>query len=233
MLSAASAPHTSVLAWFDGGATSDIILYPVLLLVLCGAVQSVQIRSISPGQKWPGFYFAPLQYSHIQAFTAAFLSSMQFMRPKRQNRLQGFTVAFPLICSIPAHAIQQPHKPPIHRLRSAGGHTVKCCTSTNTRYHRHAGRCTGQRSRPIIIRYTRARPCYESTPDGAADCRPCQPGGVSVSTCTGSARRLAIWHRSAVSAHPPPGRAVQQPGRGGRRGTIDGYRRISFRAFAR
>jgi hypothetical protein len=29
--------------------------------------------------------------------------------------------------------------------------------------------------------------------------------GVSVSTCTGSARRLAIWH-------PPPGRAVQQRG---------------------
>nr|DAT92242.1 MAG TPA: hypothetical protein [Caudoviricetes sp.] len=33
--------------------------------------------------------------------------------------------------------------------------------------------------------------------------------------------------------HPPPGGAVQRQGRGGRRGTIDGYRRVSFRAFAR
>jgi hypothetical protein len=46
-----------------------------------------------------------------------------------------------------------------------------------------------------------------------------QPGGLR--SGTGSACR------------PPPGRAVQQQGRGGRRGTIDGYRRISFRAFAR
>lgn len=40
------------------------------------------------------------------------------------------------------------------------------------------------------------------------------------------AQRLTVWH-------PPPGGAVQQQGRGGRRGTIGGYRRISFRAFAR
>nr|DAZ42724.1 MAG TPA: hypothetical protein [Caudoviricetes sp.] len=31
----------------------------------------------------------------------------------------------------------------------------------------------------------------------------------------------------------PPGGAVQRQGRGGRRGTIDGYRRISFRPFGR
>jgi hypothetical protein len=94
MLSAASAPHTSVLAWFDGGATSDIILYPVLLLVLCGAVQSVQIRSISPGQKWPGFYFAPMQYSPIQAFTAAFLPSMQLYRHRRKTAHRALQALF-------------------------------------------------------------------------------------------------------------------------------------------
>ena len=38
---------------------------------------------------------------------------------------------------------------------------------------------------------------------------------------------------SAVKAHPPPGGAVQQQGCGGRRGTIGGYRRSSFRAFSR
>ena len=49
-----------------------------------------------------------------------------------------------------------------------------------------------------------ARPCYGSMPDCATYRRPYQPGG-----------------------------AVQRQGQGGRRGTIDGYRRISFRAFAR
>lgn len=76
---------------------------------------------------------------------------------------------------------------------------------------------------PIIIRYIRVQgcACYGSMPDGATHRRPYRPGGVSVSTCTGSAR------------HPPPGGAIQQQGRGGRRGTIDGCRRIYFRAFAR
>ena len=50
-----------------------------------------------------------------------------------------------------------------------------------------------------------ALPCYGSMPDGAADRRPCKPGGVSVSTYTGSARRLAIWHRSAVNQGGHPG----------------------------
>jgi hypothetical protein len=72
-------------------------LHPVFLLVLCGAVQSVQIRSISPGQKWPGFsfalhllrvqgfYFALLQYSPIQAFTARFVPSMQLYRTRSKT----------------------------------------------------------------------------------------------------------------------------------------------------
>ena len=51
---------------------------------------------------------------------------------------------------------------------------------------------------------------YRSMPDSAAHRRPCKPGGLQ----SGSG-------------------AVQRHGRGGRRGTIDGYRRISFRAFAR
>lgn len=103
MQSAASAPHTSVLAWFDGGATSDFFLYPVRFLVFLCAVQSVQIRSIPPGQKWPGFsfalhllrvqgFFALLQYSHIQAFTAAFIPSMQLYHTRHKTAyraLQG------------------------------------------------------------------------------------------------------------------------------------------------
>lgn len=49
---------------------------------------------------------------------------------------------------------------------------------------------------------------------------------------TMQARRCQLLP-SANRWHPPPGGAVQQQGNGGRRGTLDGYRRISFRAFAR
>lgn len=57
-----------------------------------------------------------------------------------------------------------------------------------------------------------------------------QPGGVSILPKPDG---LQSGTGSAVRAHPPPGGTVQQQGRGGRRGTIDGYRRSSFRAFAR
>lgn len=97
------------------------------------------------------FLFARQRISYTHAFTAAFLTSMQFIPQQRQNRLQGFTAAFPLILPIPAHTMQQPHKQTIHRLRHVGGHTLKRSTFTDTRYHRHAGRCISQHSRPIII----------------------------------------------------------------------------------
>ena len=40
-----------------------------------------------------GFYFALLQCSHIQAFTARFVPLMQFMPPTQKNSAQGFTAA--------------------------------------------------------------------------------------------------------------------------------------------
>lgn len=98
-------------------------------------------------------------------------------------------------------------------------------SSTYQRYHRHAGRCAGQHSRHIIIRYIRG--------GSAAYRKPCLRRGLD----TSHARRLAIWHRvssqgvPAYTLHP----AGQSSGRGrsGRRGTIGGYRRSSFRASAR
>ena len=56
-------------------------------------------------------------------------------------------------------------------------------SSAYHRYNRHAGRCTAQHSRPIIIMYIRVRRCYGSTPDSAAYHRPCQPGGVIPAAC--------------------------------------------------
>lgn len=147
---------------------------------------------------------------------------MQIIPPQRKNRSQGFTAAFPLICPIPAHTIQQPHKPAMHRLLRAGGHTVKRCVSTDTRYHRHAGHCTGQRSRPIIIRYIRVQhTANHASPAGsaptvcgslasAAPGAPAegsasspvqgQPGGVSMLLTPGG-----LQSGTESFFHPPPG----------------------------
>lgn len=113
-----------------------------------------------------GFYFALLQCNPIQAFTAAFLSLMQIIPPKLQNRLHGFTGAFPLICSIPAHNTantQAAYTPPAPRWRAQ-----------RQALHLHRYQIPAQRRTlcsskqpPIIIRYIRVQrcaPCYGSMP---------------------------------------------------------------------
>ena len=54
----------------------------------------------------------------------------------------------------------------------------------------------------------------------------CFPRPAAGGLAPGQRSGRAVWH-------PPPGGAVQRQGHGGRRGTIGGSRRISFRAFAR
>lgn len=154
-----------------------------------------------------GFYFCPATIQPNTSVYSTLCIIHAIIPPKRQNRLHGFTAAFPLICAIPAHTIQHPHKPPIHRLRNAGWHTVKCCTSTNTRYHRHAGRCTGATCPPTIIMYIRVQRC-----------------APVVDLCQ------AVQHSAD---HASGSGTVQWQGHGGRCGTTGGYRRISFLAFAR
>nr|DAE49537.1 MAG TPA: hypothetical protein [Caudoviricetes sp.] len=53
-----------------------------------------------------------------------------------------------------------------------------------------------------------------------------RPAACNLAPGQRSGRTGSVWH-------PPPGGAVQRQERGGRRGTIGGYRRSSFRAFAR
>ena len=69
-----------------------------------------------------GFYFCAAAYQPHTSVYSGFSAVHAIIRSKRQNRLQGFTAAFPLICHIPAHTIQQTHKPTIHHLRHAGAH---------------------------------------------------------------------------------------------------------------
>lgn len=183
-----------------------------------------------------GFYFALSQYSRIQAFTTAFLPSMQLYRPhcKTAHRaLQGFSTLFT----------------PFHRRRyqtDTSGYNTACstleritapgCTPAHTKYKRYARMLYRSAQPPYYNNvYIRVRPFYGSMPDGATHRRPCQPGGVSILPTPGglqSGTGQQSRHTGSVW-HPPPGGAVQQLGRSGRRGTIGGYRRISFRAFAR
>ena len=72
---------------------------------------------------------------------------------------------------------------------------------------------TGQRLH--LYRVSPAAVSMLSTPNGLQSGTGQQPG-----------RTWSAWH-------PPPSGTVQQQERGGRRGTIGGSRRISFRAFAR
>lgn len=122
------------------------------------------------------------------------------------------------------------------------GYNAACATpgasqrrSASSAYQIPAPRRTLYRSSqpPIIIRYIRVQgcACYGSMPDGATHRRPCRPGGVSVSTCTGSARRLSIWHR--VSLTPSTRRG--SPAAKARRAARNHQRRsrFPFRAFAR
>lgn len=102
--------------------------------------------------------------------------------------------------------------------------------------------CADQHRPSIIIRYIRGcrgAPCYGSMPAAAG--QRLHPSIWQGSTRRGlnafHARRLEILHRvsgqggRSGALHP----AGQSSGRsnGGRRGTIGGYRRISFRAVAR
>ena len=167
-----------------------------------------------------GFYFCPATYELPTSVYSGFYSVHAIIQPKCQNRLQGFTAAFPLICPIPAHTIQQPHKPPIHRLFHAGGHSVKRCTCTDTRYYRHAGRYTSQHSRPIIIRYIRVQ-----------GCAPVMDSCQAVQHTTDHASPAACSLAPGQPGTLYPAEQSSSRGRGGRRGTTGGLSPQLFSGF--
>lgn len=187
-----------------------------------------------PGQKWPGFsfalyplrvqgfYFALLKCSPIQAFTARFVPSMQLYRPHRKTAhraLQAFFRPFAVFCRCCMAGASDYTTPPAPRWSTSRHRNASSAyqippprrtlySSTQTAYYNN------------VYKGATVRPCYGSMPDGAAYRRPCQPGGV----CS---------YRGGSLASAAPGGAVQQQERDGRRGTIGGSRRSSFRAVAR
>lgn len=156
----------------------------------------------SPGQKWPGFSFA-LHPTRCRAFILPRCNAASYKRLQRVLCCQ---------CNYTAHATKQstglysgfsddctrstardtrqtqatiiPHTPrwSVSQRRSA---------SSEYRYQHHAGRYTGQHSRPIIIRYIRAQRCApvidpcqtvqriadHANPTGQSDSR-CAAGGA-------------------------------------------------------
>ena len=152
-----------------------------------------------------GFYFALLQYSHIQAFTVRFVPLMQLYHPHHKTvhrALQGIPRLFD---PFQRTTIQQIHKPPMHRLHHTRGHTIKRSTSTDTRCNRHAGRCTGATCPPTIIMYIRVQRC-----------------APVVDLCQ------AVQHSAD---HASGGGTVQRQGHGGRRGTTSGLPPRLFSGF--
>ena len=126
----------------------------------------------SPGQQWPGFsfalhllrvqgfYFSLLQYSPIQAFTAAFISFMQVYTThatkQRTGLYRGFSCDLYHSTAVYTRPTQAAIIPSVQRWNVSQRRST---SSAYTGYHRHAGRCTAQHSRPIIIRYIRVQGC--------------------------------------------------------------------------
>ena len=91
---------------------------------------------------YSGFYiihelYHPHNKTVHRALQALFLRFDLFHRPRYQTDTSGYNAT----CATLEH-ITAPGRPPVH-----------------TRYQRHAERRTGQRSRPIIIRYIRVQGC--------------------------------------------------------------------------
>lgn len=106
-----------------------------------------------------GLYFCPATYKPQASVYSGFSAINAIIPPQHQKRLQSFTVAFPLIRPIPAHTIQQLHKRLYTACDTPEGIPSSAAPPHIPRYHRRAVRCTGQHSRPIIIRYIRVQRC--------------------------------------------------------------------------
>lgn len=173
-----------------------------------------------------GLLFCPAAIQSHTSVYSEFCAVHATIPPTSQNSTQGFTGDFPVICPILPPTIPDRHKRLQYRLRHVGTYHSVAAHPAYTRYQRHAGRCTGQHSRPIIIRYIRTQRC-------APVIDPCQtvqhiadhasPAG---SRCF---QRLALaWHQVSLALAWHCAFFLAR-----RRETLDGYRRISFRAFAR
>ena len=176
-----------------------------------------------------GFYFAQMQYGLMQAFTTCFAVSMQLYRPHRKTAHMALQR-----CFLRLHPLNSPQYQ-----TGTSGYNTTCDTlegihapgrvqpipdttatpnaaqvSTAAYYNKVYKRV--QRCAPVIDPYQTVQHIADHAIPAGSRCFP-RPAA-----CT-----LAPGQQSGA------GGAVQQQGRGGRRGTIGDSRRISFRAVAR
>lgn len=204
-----------------------------------------------------GFYFARRRISLIQAFTARFVSYTANAAKQCTELCRGFSgdcARSTVHNTKPTQAAIIPLAPrwSVSQRRSTSKtyqnqrHARTMCRPAQPPYYNNVYK--GARVRPLLWLHARRCSISQTMPARQGQLLPSvnhwqvlHPahllGGVSVSTCTGSARRLAIWHRVSGQGAPAgtfyPAEQSSSRGRGGRRGTIDGYRRISFLAFVR
>lgn len=113
-----------------------------------------------------------------------------------------------------------------HRYQTdTSGYNTACATLEHTTEPQHLQHIPKPAVTPDAVQLSTAA-YYNKVYKGATDRKTYKPGGLQSGTGQRSGRTWSTWH-------PPPGGAVQRQSRSGRRGTIDGSRRISFRAFAR
>lgn len=176
-----------------------------------------------------GLLFCPAAIQPHTSVYSGFYPVHAVIQHTPQNGAQGFTGAFPVACPILQPQIPDRHKLLKYRLCRAGAYHSAAAPPAHTRYQRHTRTLYRPAQPPYynkVYKGAAVRSCYGSMPDGATYRRPCQPGGLRSGTGQRSGRTGSVWST-------PPGGAVQRQGQGGRRGTIGGYRRNSFRAFAR
>lgn len=185
-----------------------------------------------PGQQWPGFSFALhllrvqgfcfalLQCSKIQAFTTRFVPLMQLYRPRRKTAHRALQELFRQFALFYRRRYQT----------GINGYNAACTTLERITAPGRPAPIPDTTTTPNAAQVSTAA-YYNKVYKGASllwfYARLC-----SISQTMPARRGFGTSHgqRSGRTGwHPPPGRAVQQQGRG----TIGGYRRSSFRAFAR
>lgn len=165
-----------------------------------------------------GLLFCPTT-SRIQAFTACFVLSMQLYHPRHKTAhtaLQAFPLRFDLF------------RRPRYQTDTSGYNAVCTTLERITAPGRLApipdttttpGRCTAQRSRPIIIRYIYS----SSAPPLWAHARQCsrsQTMPARRGLDTSHAQRLEVWHRVSGQGAPagifhPAGQSSSRDAAGG------------------
>lgn len=151
-----------------------------------------------------GFYFALLQYSYIQSFTAVFISFMQLYHPHGKTAHRALHVLFLLFAVFCRRCCMAVHPAMPHYLRHAGAYHSTVTPPAHTRYQpprRTLYRAAQPPYYNKVYKGAAVRPCYESMPDGAAHRRPCQPGGVLMFPTPGISLALCFLPGTAARNH--------------------------------